>query len=165
MCEFELPDVSLRCFVERQLLFQIYALSNVKFPHHKQWLCKKMKNMRYDNMTIYMIADDIIVENIREDFKYYFADFVCKGGTPHPLRTKFSPKKRLRIWGVPPFPPLRTKFSAKKSYGFGGYPPPLYGQNPQSGIWSFPLRMPMKSQQKWTENHSNWIVVNWRRGP
>ena len=38
---------------------------------------------------------------IREDFKYYFADFVRKGGTPPPLRTKFSPKKRLRIWGVP----------------------------------------------------------------
>ena len=45
---------------------------------------------------------------LRENFKYYFADFVRKGGTPPPLRTKFSPKKRLRIWGVPP-PPFTDK--------------------------------------------------------
>ena len=48
------------------------------------------------------------VTSLREDFKYYFADFVRKGGTPPPLQTKFSQKKRLRIWGVPPLPPLRT---------------------------------------------------------
>merc|ERR1719397_2314472 len=41
---------------------------------------------------------------LRGNFKYYFADFVRKGGTPPPLRTKFSPKKRLRIRGVPPPP-------------------------------------------------------------
>ena len=41
MCEFELPDVSLRCFVARQLLLQIYALSSVKFSELKLWLCKK----------------------------------------------------------------------------------------------------------------------------
>ena len=45
---------------------------------------------------------------LREVVKYYFADFVRKGGTPPPLRTKFLPKKKLRIWGVPPPPPLRT---------------------------------------------------------
>ena len=39
-------------------------------------------------------------KGLREDFKYYFADFVRKGGPPPPLRTKFSPKKRLRIWGA-----------------------------------------------------------------
>jgi len=41
MCEFELPDVSLRCFVARQLLLRIYALSSVKFSGLKLWLCKK----------------------------------------------------------------------------------------------------------------------------
>ena len=42
------------------------------------------------------------------------------GGTPPPpLRTKFSANRGLRIWGV--------------------LPPPLYGQNPQSSIWSSPL--------------------------
>ena len=41
MCEFELPDVSLRCFVARQLLLQIYALSSVKFLGLKLRLCKK----------------------------------------------------------------------------------------------------------------------------
>ena len=37
-----------------------------------------------------------------EPFKYYFADFVRKGGTPPPLRIFFPAKKELRIWGVPP---------------------------------------------------------------
>ena len=41
MCEFELPDVSLRCFVATQLLLRIYALSSVKFSGLKLWLCKK----------------------------------------------------------------------------------------------------------------------------
>ena len=90
------------------------------------------------------------MQNLSEAIKYYFADFVRKGGTPPPLRTKFSAKKELRNWGVPPSPPLRIfprKFSFKKGkklcfllkkhlflvknigYGFGGYPPPpLYGK-------------------------------------
>ena len=46
---------------------------------------------------------------LREDIKYYFADFVRKrgkksygfGGYP-PLRIFFPAKKELRIWGVPP---------------------------------------------------------------
>ena len=38
--DFELPDVSLRCFVVRQLLSHIYALSSVKFSDLKLWLCK-----------------------------------------------------------------------------------------------------------------------------
>ena len=41
ICEFELPDASLRCFVVRQLLLCIYALSSVKFSGLKLWLCKK----------------------------------------------------------------------------------------------------------------------------
>ena len=40
--------------------------------------------------------------HIREDVKNYFADFVCKGGTP----------------------PFTDKNVAKKSYGLGGTPPP-----------------------------------------
>ena len=36
-----LPDVSLRCFVARQLFSQIYALSSVKFLGLKFQLCKK----------------------------------------------------------------------------------------------------------------------------
>ena len=39
---------------------------------------------------------------IRENFKYYFADFVRKGGTPPPLRTKILPRKKLEIWVVTP---------------------------------------------------------------
>ena len=47
----------------------------------------------------------------REAFKYYFADFVRKGGYP-PLYGQNSRQKR--------------------SYGFGGYPPPLYGFFPEN---------------------------------
>ena len=50
--------------------------------------------------------------SLREPFKYYFADFVRKGGTPPPLYGLF--------------------FRQKRSYGFGGYPPPLYGFPPEN---------------------------------
>ena len=56
---------------------------------------------------------------IREPFKYYFADFVRKGGgggTPQ-IRNSF--------------------FAQKKSVKGKGYP--TYGQNPQSSIWRAPL--------------------------
>ena len=68
--------------------------------------------------------------HLREDIKYYFADFVRKGVTPPPLyRQSFCQKKVTDLGGTPP--PLRTKFSLKKSYGFRGYPPsPLYGHLP-----------------------------------
>ena len=53
---------------------------------------------------------------LREPFKYYFADFVRKGGgggcTPQ-IRNSFFAGKKIRKAG-------------------GGYPP--YGQNPQSSI-------------------------------
>ena len=35
------PECNIRCFVVRQLLLCIYALSSVKFPGRKMWLCKK----------------------------------------------------------------------------------------------------------------------------
>ena len=41
ICEFELPNVSLRSFVARQLLSCIYARSSVKFSGLNLWLCKK----------------------------------------------------------------------------------------------------------------------------
>ena len=52
-------------------------------------------------------------QDIREVVKYYFADFVRKGGTPPPLYGFF--------------------FRQGGSYGFGGYPPPpLYGFFPEN---------------------------------
>ena len=46
----------------------------------------------------------LFVPFLREPSKYYFADFVRKGGTP-PLYGLFFPaKKGLRVWGVPPPP-------------------------------------------------------------
>ena len=49
---------------------------------------------------------------VREDIKYYFADFVRKGGTPPPFTDKiFSKKKVTDLGGTPP--------------------PPLYGHSPE----------------------------------
>ena len=73
-------------------------------------------------------APAFIMMMIRGDVKYYFADFVRKGGT----RTKVSLKNRLRIFGVPPF--TDKIFSEKGVTDLGGTPTPLYGQNPQSNI-------------------------------
>ena len=73
--------------------------------------------------------------SIREDFKYYFADFVRKGGPPPPLYGQnFRQKKGYGFGGYPPPPLYGFFFQRKGGYGFGGYPPPLYGQNPQSSI-------------------------------
>ena len=47
---FEFSDGSLRCFVARQLLLQIYAHSSVKFPQLKWRLCKK--NDKYENIDL-----------------------------------------------------------------------------------------------------------------
>ena len=58
-----------------------------------------------------------LLTTLREGVKYYFADFVRKGGTPPTLRTKFSPKKITDLGGTPP-PPLWTfprKFSSKRA--------------------------------------------------
>ena len=42
-------------------------------------------------------------DELREDFKYYFADFVRKGGTPPPFTDKiFSKKKVTDLGGTPP---------------------------------------------------------------
>ena len=42
---------------------------------------------------------------IREDFKYYFTDFVRKGGTPPPFTDKiFAKKKVTDLGGTPPTP-------------------------------------------------------------
>ena len=87
--------------------------------------------------------------HLREYVKYYFADFVRKGGTPPPFTDKiFAKKKVTDLGGTPPSPftnispknvlekVLKIVFWAQKhpilvqkiGYGFGGYPPPpLYG--------------------------------------
>ena len=56
-------------------------------------------------------------ETLREGFKYYFADFVRKGGTPPPFTDFFPAKKELRIWGVPA-PPF-TDFPRKNFFKKG----------------------------------------------
>ena len=61
---------------------------------------------------------------IRGNFKYYFADFVRMGGTPPPLRTKFSPKKS---YGFVIFLLKKHLFLVQKlGYGYGGYPSPPF---------------------------------------
>ena len=67
---------------------------------------------------------------LREAFKYYFADFFRKGGTP-PLYGIFLAKKELRNRGGPP--PLSEKNVGKKGVTeLGGTPSPLYGHFPEN---------------------------------
>ena len=53
-------------------------------------------------------AQKRLVFGPREGVKYYFADFIRKGGTPPPLFGQNFRQKKLRIWGVLPPPPLQT---------------------------------------------------------
>ena len=49
-------------------------------------------------------AQKTLVFGPREGVKYYFVDFIRKGGTPPPFWTKFSPKKVTDLGGTPPSP-------------------------------------------------------------
>ena len=55
----KLPGVTLRFFVVRELLSRIYALSSVKFPSLKLWLCKKRTNMNYEEERERILDDDV----------------------------------------------------------------------------------------------------------
>ena len=48
---------------------------------------------------------------LREVFKYYFADFVRKGGTPPPFTDKIFSKKKVTDLGVTPRPPGAPPFT------------------------------------------------------
>ena len=63
---------------------------------------KMESHLEKNGEVVYSLGMPFFYCLFREDFKYYFADFVRKGDTTPP--------------------PLRTKFSKKGSYGFGGYP-------------------------------------------
>ena len=71
-------------------------------------LFNKIKNKKYWKLCAWVKACKTsgIARWVREHFKYYFADFVRKWGTPPPLRKKNSAKKEVLIWGYPP--PLRN---------------------------------------------------------
>ena len=51
----------------------------------------------------------LICVYIREDFKYYFADFVRKWGTPPPFTDFFFGKKGVTDLGGTPAPPFTDK--------------------------------------------------------
>ena len=64
---------------------------------------------------------------VREDFKYYFADFVRKrggGGTPQIRKSLFAEKK-IRKGGEGGTPQIRNSFFAGKKIRKGGGVPPL----------------------------------------
>ena len=72
---------------------------------------------------------------VRGDVKYYFADFVCKGGNPPPLYGLFFRQGGSYGFGGYPLPPFTdTIFGEEGVTDLGGTLPPLYGQNPQSSI-------------------------------
>ena len=63
---------------------------------------KKQPTVLKKVLKIVFFAQKTLVFGPREGVKYYFADFVRKGGTPPPLWTKFSPKKVTDLGGTPP---------------------------------------------------------------
>ena len=64
-----------------------------------------------------------------EAFKYYFADFVRKGGTLPPFTDKIFGKKGVtEIWGNPPLTEFLLKtlcvfFQEEGAFDLGGTPP------------------------------------------
>ena len=60
-------------------------------------------------------AGDIAAAGIREGVKYYFVDFVRKGGTPSPPFTDFFPsKKGVTDLGGTPLPTFTDFFLSEK---------------------------------------------------
>ena len=77
ICEFELLDVNLRCFVVRQLLWCIYALSSVNFQASNCGCVKKVTNMKY----ACLLYDQISEQSSKCPFRCEVA---------HPDRAKIS---------------------------------------------------------------------------
>ena len=50
-------------------------------------------------MKFLVLSPFLLKKQIREDFKYYFADFVRKGGTPPPFTDKNFSEKRVTDLG------------------------------------------------------------------
>ena len=83
--------ILLLCIIHSCILIYLYSVSNTKKSHD--------------------LPLPFQGQPIREDIKYYFADFVRKGGPPPPLYGQNVRQKKFRIRGVPP-PPFTDK-SAK----------------------------------------------------
>ena len=109
---------------------------------------------------------------LKEPFKYYFADFVRRWGTPLPFTDYSFGKKGVTDLGGTPNPPfmdfspkvflqkgLKILFFAQKKhlslvqkigYGFGGYPPPPFtdfflGEKGVYGFGGYPPPLRTKS--------------------
>ena len=67
---------------------------------------------------------------VKEDIKYYFADFVRKGGTPALYRQNCCREIFTDLGDAPLY---GQNFRQKGVTDLGGTPP-LYGQNPQRSI-------------------------------
>ena len=88
-------------------------------------------------------------QHIREDFKYYFADFVRKGGTPPPFTDFFSGKEGVTDLGGTPLPPF-TDFSPKiflqkgLKIVFFAQKTPDFGPKNRLRIWGVPPSPPLR---------------------
>ena len=65
---------------------------------------EQLKNVQFEPI-MKRLYNDILHKGLRENFKYYFADFVRKGGTPPPPLGIFSGKKGVTDLGGTPLPP------------------------------------------------------------
>ena len=87
---------------------------------------------------------------LREDFKYYFADFVRKWGTPPPIYKKNSGKKGVTDLGGTPLPPF-TDFSPNTflqkglKMVFFAQKTPDFGPKNRLRIWGVPPSPPLRN--------------------
>ena len=82
-------------------------------------MCQIGKYLSQSQTEIVVVCHYKMLFYVRKDFKYYFADFVRKGGTPPPppFTDKIFGKKGVTDLGDTPLPPLRIfprKFFFKK---------------------------------------------------
>ena len=79
------------------------------------------------------------IAHVREDFKYYLADFVCKRVPPPPFTDKIFGKKGVADLGGTPHPPFTDKISSEKGVtDLGGTPPPFTDKNRKVAFKVFP---------------------------
>ena len=85
---------------------------------------------------------------VREGVKYYFADFVRKGGTPPPLRIFFGKKGVTDLGGtpLPPFTDFPPKIFLQKGLKivFFAQKTPDFGPKNRLRIWGVPPSPPLR---------------------
>ena len=104
--------------------------------------------------TTLAISQLFFRSKIREGVKYYFADFVRKGGTPPPFTDFFGKKGVTDLGGtpLPPFTDFSPKICLKKGLKivFFGQKTPDFGPKNRLRIWGVQYTpLPLYGQNFW----------------